>query len=254
MAPTMRRGYVSSMSLSEPANLPALVARPPSLDPPLDWAEAREQALLDDALDLVGSAGWGEALFARATRANGLSQADAALLTPNGARDLAALLWRRHDRTALKMLDTYDLTRLKVRERIRLAVDVRIETALANEAAVRAASLYLGRPGNAPTALRLGWNTADELWRWVGDTTTDENHYTKRAILAAVLASTLAVRLARGRDSAGLHLDARIAQVMTFEKWKAKAPPPIALLYAVASSLGRLRYGPVRPDRDAPDA
>jgi ubiquinone biosynthesis protein COQ9 len=231
-------GYVRTMSSSGHTQLPAVVPAPH------DWALAHEQALLYHALDLSASAGWGEALFTRASQAAGLSHVDASLLAPNGARDLSALLWRRHDRQALDKLGVYDLAKLKVRERIRLAVDVRIEAAMADEVAVRAASLFMARPANTPTALRLGWDTADALWRWAGDTATDENHYTKRAILSAVLASTLAVRLARGRDAAGLHLDARIAQVMAFEKWKAKAPGPSLLLHLAAAGLGRLRYGP----------
>ncbi len=246
MAPGEQRRYVVGMSSSGPANLPTVAGPSSGKGPGQDWAEAREQALLDHALEIALQAGWGEAAFHRAAGAAGLSAADASLLTPNGARDLAALLWRRHDRQALDKLGLYDLTKLKVRERIRLAVDTRIEAAMADEAAVRAASLYMARPANAPTALRLGWNTADGLWRWAGDTATDENHYTKRAILSAVIASTMAVRLARGRDAAGLHLDARIANVMAFEKWKAKAPGPMALLHMAAFSLGRLRYGPVR--------
>jgi ubiquinone biosynthesis protein COQ9 len=233
-----------SMSSSGSANLPTVANQ--ASDPGEDWATAREAALLDQALAIASQAGWSETAFHRAAEASGLSEADASLLAPNGARDLAALLWRRHDRQALARLGAFDLTQLKVRERIRLAVDTRIEAAMADEAAVRAASLYMARPVNAPTALRLGWDTADGLWRWAGDTATDENHYTKRVILSAVIASTLAVRLARGRDAAGLHLDARIANVMAFEKWKAKAPGPMALLHMAAFSLGRLRYGPDR--------
>jgi ubiquinone biosynthesis protein COQ9 len=236
--------YVVDMSSSGSANLPTVTGQ--ASDASQDWAEAREAALLDQALAIAPQAGWGETAFCRAAEAAGLSEADASLLAPNGARDLSALLWRRHDRQALARLAAFDLTQLKVRERIRLAVDTRIEAAMADEAAVRAASLYMARPVNAPTALRLGWDTADGLWRWAGDTATDENHYTKRVILSAVIASTLAVRLARGRDAAGLHLDARIANVMAFEKWKAKAIGPMALLHMAAFSLGRLRYGPDR--------
>ncbi|MGC1302831.1 MAG: hypothetical protein WA840_10690, partial [Caulobacteraceae bacterium] len=161
MASRAQWSYVGTMSQSGTANLPA----PASPIPPAalaaiapDWVDLQEQALLDHALELTASAGWGEALFARATRAAGMSTADAALLAPNGARDLAALLWRRHDQAAFATLAIYDLKRLKVRERIRLAVDVRIEAAMADETAVRAASLYLARPANAPTSLRLGWD------------------------------------------------------------------------------------------------
>ena len=79
-------------------------------------------------------------------------------------------------------------------------------------------------------------------WRWAGDTATDANHYSKRALLWGVLASTLAVRLARGETAAERHLDARLADVMRIETWKAKLPPVMDGLTVLAAQLGRLRY------------
>ena len=39
-------------------------------------------------------------------------------------------------------------------------------------------------------AARLGWRTADTLWRAAGDTATDLNQYSKRATLGAMLAQS----------------------------------------------------------------
>ena len=107
---------------------------------------------------------------------------------------------------------------------------------------MRAASLYLARPDRAVLTLQLGWDTADAIWRSAGDTATDANHYSKRALLWAILASTLAVRLSRGEEAAERHLDSRIDQVMGFERWKAKLPPLNDGLTVLAANLGRLRY------------
>jgi hypothetical protein len=46
-------------------------------------------------------------------------------------------------------------------------------------------------PQNAAAAAPLSWRSADVMWRMAGDTATDYNHYTKRAILSAVYGSTL---------------------------------------------------------------
>jgi ubiquinone biosynthesis protein COQ9 len=220
----------------------------PERQAPADWAQMQEAALLNAALAAARDGGtgggtWGKALFDRAAAATGLSPADAELLAPNGPLDLAALLWRRHDDQALQRLTERERP-AKVRDRITLAVDVRVETAMADEAAVRAASLYLAHPGHVPTALRLGWATADGLWRWAGDTATDENHYSKRAILSGVLAGVATVRLARGPDAARAHLRASIERVMAFERFKGRLPPVDGLMSVAAASLGRLRYGP----------
>lgn len=211
---------------------------------PDDWASDAENRVLDAAIPLAGEHGWNAQLIAKAGEAAGLSEADLELLLPKGPADLAALLSRRHDARALTDLAKIDAGQLKVRERIHAAVEARIEAAVADEAALKAALAYLAQPVHAPLALRLGWETADGLWRWAGDTATDENHYSKRVILGTVLATTLAARLAGGHEAARKHLTARIDQVMAFEKWKATgAPKPSDWGKAAAAFLGRVRYG-----------
>ena len=214
----------------------------------LDWTEQAEARVLQSAVSLCDAMRWGLPLVNRAASAAGLSTADAALLLPGGPRDLAALLSHRHDRVSLQQLASIGAATLKVRERIVRGVDTRIAAAMQDEAAVRRASVFLARPDNAALALRLAWESADGLWRWAGDTATDENHYSKRAILAGVLVSTLAVRLSAGAERAERYLQARIADVMAFERWKGGLPRPAEALTAAARLLGRLRYGAADPD------
>jgi ubiquinone biosynthesis protein COQ9 len=216
----------------------------PEIDaaPPPDWADEAEQRVLSNALLLAQTQPWNAELVLRAADGAGLSPADADLLLPDGPADLAALLSRRHDRLALAQLAAVDAGALKIRERIRLGVQARLDVAMADEAAVRRASLFLTRPDRMGLAAKLAWDTADGLWRWAGDTATDENHYSKRAILAGLLTSTLGVRLAAGPARAADYLAARIDNVMAFEKWKARRPDPAEALTEVAGWLGRLRY------------
>jgi ubiquinone biosynthesis protein COQ9 len=211
--------------------------------PSEDWAAETEARVLAAALPLAPALGWNLGLVKAAARSAGLSEADATLLMPDGPRDLAALLFRKHDAEALKALAAFDPQALKVRERIRKGVETRVEAAMADEAAVRKAAGFLALPPNAPLALSLGWASSDRLWRWAGDTATDENHYSKRAILGAVLATTMAVRLSRGRAAAESHLAARIDNVMAFEKWKAGLPAPAGWAKDAVGWLGALRYG-----------
>jgi ubiquinone biosynthesis protein COQ9 len=224
---------------------------PAAPDTPLSselWAEAAEARVLDAAVALAPRLGWGSRLVARAAEEAGLSAADAMLLLPAGPRDLAALLSRRHDAAALAALAEVDPLGLKVRERIRRAVEARVEAAAADEAAVKRCTAFLARPTNLKLGLSLLWESADVLWRWAGDVATDENHYTKRVILSGVLASTVAVRFERGAAAAAEHLDARIANVMAFEKWKAGLPKAAGTLTAVAAALARRRYGASEPE------
>ena len=214
--------------------------------PPADWADDAEQRLLTAALGHAGKLGWTRLAMRAASRDIGLSLADAELLAPSGPRDLAALLARRHDDRALAALAAIDPSSLKVRERIRVAVLARCHAAIEDGEAARRWCGFLALPGNVALGLRLAWGSADTLWRWAGDTATDENHYTKRALLAEILISTLGVRLAAGGNAAAAHLDGRINAVMAFEKWKAGVKPS-ELAQRAAARLARLRYGAPRP-------
>ena len=208
----------------------------------VDWAARTEAELLDAALPLVPEFGWTSRLVAAAAKAAGLETAEAELLLPAGARDLAALLSYRHDEAALEALSTIDSTALKIRERIERAVLARIEAALRDETAVRRLMGFLTLPPNMALGARLAWSSADVLWRWAGDVATDENHYSKRAILAGLLSSTLAVRLATSPAGAQTHLDRSIDAVMAYEGFKRRFGGR-DFAAETAAFLSRARYG-----------
>ena len=210
---------------------------------PADWAAETEQQVLNAALALAPSEGWTPRMAAMAGRACGLSAGETDLLIPHGPADLAALLSRRHDARALTMLEGLDPAAMKVRERIRAAVEARLDAAAADGRAVWRWTGFLALPWNLELGARLAWESADALWRWAGDTATDENHYSKRLLLAGILTGALAVRFASDRDAALAFVDRRIADVMTFEKWKATTRlKPSAFVEQAAKALGKARY------------
>jgi len=211
-----------------------------TLDAATDWATETEQALLDQVLILAPTQGWTWPMVRAAGRAIGLSAPETELLVPHGPADLAALLSRRHDARALAALP--DPQGLKIRARIRAAVEARLNAAALDEPAVRRWAGWLALPLHLPQALKLVWDSADGLWRWAGDTATDENHYSKRAILAGILVSALAIRLHSGEADAMEFVDARIENVMAFETWKAGIKIG-DLLRDLAAALGKIRYG-----------
>lgn len=206
------------------------------------WAQDTEQALLDAALPLVPAHGWTRRTVALAGKALGLSEGETGLLLPHGPADLAALLSRRHDARSLASLG--DPHNLKIRERIRRAVEARLDAAAQDEAVLARWMGFLALPMQAPLASRLAWETADHLWRWAGDEATDENHYSKRAILAGIVTGALAIQAASGSGEALGFVDRRIEDVMRFEKWKATTKlRPSEWATRLAQALGAARYG-----------
>lgn len=137
------------------------------------------------------------------------------------------------------------LATLKIRERIRTLVAFRLEAVAHIDEAVRRALAIMAQPQNAARALKLGWHSADVMWRLAGDTATDYNHYTKRAILAGIYSATLAVFVnddSEGKADTYAFLDRRIDGVMRFEKIKARLTGKDRELPSLTRFLGRLRY------------
>jgi ubiquinone biosynthesis protein COQ9 len=205
-------------------------------------AQAAEARVLARALRLAPELGWTWRMTYAAGKAAGLSAGETELLLPRGPRDLAALFSHRCDRDALAALAELEPATLKMRARIRHAARARLAAALSDAPAARRWAGFLALPGHLDLGLRLAWESADGLWRWAGDQATDENHYSKRAILAEILVGGLAVWLAAGEAAALAHLDRRIEGVMAFERFKGRLKFGAAG-QAVAEVLGRLRYG-----------
>jgi ubiquinone biosynthesis protein COQ9 len=183
-----------------------------------------------------------------AGRARGLADGETELLLPHGPEDLAALLSRRHDARAMGLLAEVDPTSLKIRERIRRGVEARLDAAATDEPALRRWMGHLALPQNLPLGGRLAWESADVIWRWAGDAATDENHYSKRALLAGILTGAQALRLSSGREAALTFVDRRIDNVMAFETWKAASRfKPSDWLAGLARGMGRRRYGSTPP-------
>ncbi len=137
---------------------------------------------------------------------------------------------------------------MKIRDRIRALIWYRLETMGPAREAVRSALSILAMPQNAPLGLRIGWRSADLMWRIAGDTATDYNHYSKRLILSGVYGSTLLAWLdddSEGWTETSAFLDRRLADVMRFEKWKAAWRGNDLHRPSLTRFLGRLRY-PVR--------
>jgi len=134
---------------------------------------------------------------------------------------------------------------MKIRERIRALVQFRLDAVAGQEEALRRALAIMALPQNVAQSTRRGWRSADLMWRLAGDTATDYNHYTKRAILASIYAATVAVFVddaSEGKAETRAFLDRRIDGVMKFEKVKAKWLNPDRETFSVTRFLGRLRY------------
>lgn len=220
------------------------IGRSVSLMPETPSARFRAR-ILDAFPPHAARLGWTDAAFNAAVAEAGLSEGEAALACPKGVADLFDAFAARADEAMLAGLEDLDLPNMRIRDKVRAAVQLRLEAQADYKDAARAMTRALARPDRAPEAARLVWRTADHIWKALGDTSTDENFYTKRATLSGVLASTYARWFSdqsADHEATWAFLDARIENVMQFEKFKAKLKPIGERMQDAVGIAARFRY------------
>jgi len=193
------------------------------------WTKAAFKAGLDDLGDLPGL---GEMVGERAF--------------PGGMADMAAHFSSWADRRMIAQMAKLDIASLKVRERIAAGVRLRLEILAPHREAVRRLMSFMALPQHAAMAVSCGYTTVSEIWYAAGDESTDFNFYTKRALLAPVLASTTLYWLADDGDEAGdfpetwAFLNRRIADVLKIPPLKAKLVKGLSGMSAPAGFMRRI--------------
>lgn len=202
-------------------------------------------AIRDKALELAAFEGWTVPMLRRAAEEAGYDRDTQRLAFPKGVMDLIEYSSQLSDAEMLERMEDYDLASLKIREKVTLAVRLRIEVIGPHKTAASRAAHLLALPMHHLTAARIGYHTVDTIWRGIGDTSTDFNFYSKRAILAGVVGSTMAFWFqdgSEGNADTWAFLDRRIENVMQIEKVKAKVRKRTEGMPSPWSVLGMLRY------------
>ena len=189
--------------------------------------------------------GWSAKAVDAAADAIGADRDVARLAIPGNAIDMIDLWFAEIDRRMAEALPPETLGPMKIRAKITALVEARLDALASDREALRRAVAILAMPQNAARAARLGWRSADTMWRLAGDTATDYNHYTKRAMLAGIYAATIAVFLnddSEGQAESRAFLARRIENIMQFEKAKAKLAGRKDHRFSLSRFVGRLRY------------
>ena len=195
--------------------------------------------------DAAAFDGWSMMAVDAAAAQHGVEPAVARLAYPDGAIGMIAAWIGTIDAAMAADLPAERIGNLPIRERIRTLIQYRLDAIAGQREALRRALAIMAMPRNAARAVRLGWASADAMWRLAGDTATDYNHYTKRLTLGSIYAATLACYV---NDTSEDHADTRaflerrIEGIMKFEKVKARVMRPREEHFSPARLLGRLRY------------
>lgn len=211
-------------------------------DPTLDEIRAALAPLIAEGAAFDG---FSHAALDDAAGRVGIDAEVARLAFPGGGRDMVDAWFADIDARMAAQWPAEKLATLKIRERIIALVETRIDLLAETRESLRRALALLALPTNAAHGAKLGWRAADLMWNLAGDTATDFNHYSKRAILGAVYGSTMAVFLNDESENFAetrAFLARRIEQVMRFESWKHRRAARSIERPSLARFVGRLRY------------
>ncbi|MBC9034530.1 COQ9 family protein [Sphingomonas sp. JC676] len=189
--------------------------------------------------------GWNARAVDAAADAAGVDRDVAHLAFSDGPVSMIDAWFATIDAAMLARFTPEQLAAMKIRQRITALVEARLDLVAPHRDALGRALAILAMPQNAARGARLGWRAADSMWRAAGDTATDYNHYTKRAILAGVYGATVTVFLgdeSEGHADTRAFLGRRIEGIMRFEKAKAQFIARTEHRPSLSRFIGRLRY------------
>ena len=188
----------------------------------LDVAAAKAD-LLAAIIPQVPFDGWSHVAFNAAAAEVGIDPDLARLICPRGAVDLAVAYHRAGDAAMLARLAEADLAALRYRDRVALALRLRLE--VAEPELVRRGAAVFALPQNSATGAALIWGTADAIWRALGDSSDDFNWYSKRISLSAVYSACVLFWMGdttEGQRDTAEFIDRRIEGILQFEKVKGR--------------------------------
>lgn len=193
----------------------------------------------------AGFDGWSDAAVHAAADEAGVDRDVAKLAFKDNAIDMIDAWIDSIDMELAHRLPAEKLAAMKIRDRITALLATRLEIMAPDRESLRRAMAIMAMPQNLVRSAKIGWRSADRMWRLAGDTASDFNHYTKRMTLSAVYASTLSVFVNDDSDNfadARAFLDRRIDNVMQFEKVKFQAKQRQEYVPSLSRFIGRLRY------------
>ena len=208
-----------------------------------DRAAEREKLMLA-ALPHVAFDGWTTTALSHGASDVGLDETDAERLFPGGPAELVRAFADWADQCMVGRMAASDIETPRTRDRIRLAVRVRIEAVAPYREAVRQGLAHFTFPANAASGLKTLYRTVGAMWYAAGDRTANFGFYTKRGLLAGVFSSTLVYWLedaSEGNEATWAFLDRRIDDVIRIQRLRGRLervagglPDPFRLFSAFA--------------------
>ena len=193
-------------------------------DPALECVIERERLMLA-ALPHVVFDGWTKNALSHGAFDSGLDAIDVGRLFPGGPHELVRVFSHWADQSMIERMAASDIKTLRTRDRIRLAVRLRIEAVAPYREAVRRGLAHFAFPANTASGLKVLYRTVDAMWYAAGDRSANFGFYTKRGLLAGVFSTTLVYWLddvSDDNEGTWSFLDRRIDDVMRIRRVRSR--------------------------------
>lgn len=132
---------------------------------------------------------WNDKLLADTETECGFVKGYCHIIFPEGIREIVDFFESWQDQKMLELLSQQE-TPIKIRDRIDLALKIRIKDGIAKLVHLRNRS-YFAVPSNSIFATKTAFRTCDLIWRYAGDKSIDYNYYTKRGLLLSVYITSI---------------------------------------------------------------
>ena len=188
--------------------------------------EELQKKLVSATLTHVVFDGWNSVALKRAAADLSWPRAEVDRLFPRGGLDAAIIFSKLADEEMLASTSREPSSEMKIRDQVARAVRCRLEFLEPNREAIRRLTSFMMLPGNGRHSFSLLYRTVDAIWFAVGDKSADFSFYTKRALLAGVVASTNVFWLedqSEGHQDTWSFLDRRINDVLGIQKIRKKS-------------------------------
>ncbi len=209
-----------------------------------DSIEKLQAKLVLASLRHVVFDGWNRVSLQRAAADLSWPGAEVDRLFPRGGLDAAIIFSKLADEEMVACTSRELSSEMRIRDRVKRTVQCRLEFLEPHREAIRRLTSFMLVPGNGRHSFSLLYSTVDAIWFAVGDKSADFSFYTKRALLAGVVASTNIFWLedqSEGRQHTWEFLDRRINDVLGIQKIRTKSEQIREMMPNPLSCFSRLR-------------
>lgn len=162
----------------------------PELSAQEQAVEGDKKRLFEEILPNVAFDGWGQGSLKMAAERLEIPVIYAEELFPN-TDEMIRYFGQWVDQKMIENIDLETYQSLRIRDKVKFAVEKRLEILSPHKEAFRRAFGYVSLPQNIALGHKMTWQTCDQIWKLAGDRSEDYNYYTKRGLLEPVLGATM---------------------------------------------------------------